>query len=311
MNQITPSSFPLQVHIKIALLDQTFFFSHLEIDKPTRSFVRNRHNRLVPTDSPMQSHGDACSQRSCVASAFSCKWHRAARQWGRAARTESEIIINISLSCYTRWVNLPRGSYVVSVAAATVKHRAANRIGHAAPYSQRYRNSKHRYLPIVVPRDTIAESLSCLRGNTALLSPVLAARYAYLDVSLSSFLRFMRRGNGRARMHLAESNLGVRSRSRNSRIAIRRLLSINLIAYFEFCVSPKLEREEENEDCYASLARIFDKMRDCFVIMFDRLISERYVFYLSYELISWYVFIFILIKIIKSFIMVATSVLRS
>jgi hypothetical protein len=48
-------------------------------------------------------------------------------------------------------------------------------------------------------------------------------------------------------MHLAESNLGVRSRSRNSRVAIRRLFSINLIAYFEFRISPKLERERERE----------------------------------------------------------------
>jgi len=48
-------------------------------------------------------------------------------------------------------------------------------------------------------------------------------------------------------MHLAESNLGVRSRSRNFRVAIRRLFSINLIAYFEFRISPKLERERERE----------------------------------------------------------------
>jgi hypothetical protein len=54
MNQITPPSSPRDIY---KLLGQTFPFSHLEIDKPTRSL--GRHNRPARTDSPMQSHGDA------------------------------------------------------------------------------------------------------------------------------------------------------------------------------------------------------------------------------------------------------------
>lgn len=79
--------------------------------------------------------------------------------------------------------------------------RRTQRIAFAEVALQQYRQSKHRYLPYCRTAHTIANR-ACPRSKRArplssCAIPAATRGLSYLDVSLASFARFMRRDNGR------------------------------------------------------------------------------------------------------------------